>query len=199
MRGGTLMDMTWIDPESIAPAEIRRLKRREYHQLGELGAFDDERVELLFGLVVTMSPPDPSHEESTGTLGELLGEQLRGRARVRVQSAFAASDESEPLPDLLVVPPRKYWDEHPSRAFLVVEVSRSSLRKDRGVKAVLYASVAIDEYWIVDVEGGVVHVLRDPDGEGHWRSKAEARRGDVVRPLAFPDVEVPVERILPPL
>jgi Uma2 family endonuclease len=116
----------------------------------------------------------------------------------RHQNPFAASDDSEPEPDIAVVPLAKYWDEHPTRALLVVEVAQSALRKDRGIKARLYGSVEVEEYWIVDVEGGCVHVLREPDGEGQWRSRHLARRGEVLHLVAFPDVGVPVDQILPP-
>lgn len=194
-----MMDMSLTESDGIEPGQIRGLKRREYEQLAKLGVFENERVELLYGMVVTMSPTDPSHHESTDTLDEVLSTQLVGRARVRVQSSFAASDDSEPEPDILVVPPVKYWDEHPTRAFLVIEVARSSLRKDRGIKARLYGSVEVDEYWIVDVDGGCVHVLRDPDGEGQWRSKHVARRGDTLHLVAFPDVMVAVDQVLPPV
>lgn len=193
------MDMMPIDPDAIAPAQIRGLKRREYEELVKLGVFEDERVELLYGQVVTMSPLDPDHNESTNTIDEILGKQLEGRARVRVQSSFAASDDSEPEPDVLVIPLQKYWREHPSTAYLVVEVAKSSLRKDRGVKAKLYGSVAVQEYWIVDIKAGGVHVLRDPDGEGEWRSRILARRGEVLTLLAFPDVRVAVDQIVPPV
>lgn len=59
-----MMDMSSSDIDGIEPAQIRGLERRELEQLGRLGAFDDERVELLFGTVVTMSPTDPTHDES---------------------------------------------------------------------------------------------------------------------------------------
>lgn len=193
-----MIDVNRIDPEAIEPARVRPLKRSEYDQLVKLGVFEDERLELLFGQLVTMSPTDPSHDESIGTLDELLKAQLGTRARVRVQSSFAASDDSEPMPDLLVVPPRAYWDAHPSRAHLVVEVARTSLGKDRGIKALLYGSVAVEEYWIVDVDGGCVHVLRDPDGAGGWHRRFTARRGDRLTLQAFPDVSIPAADILPP-
>lgn len=193
------MNVSLIDAEGIEPARIRPLKRSEYDQLVLLGAFEDERVELLYGTVVTMSPTDPSHDESIDSLDELLSDLLRGRARVRVQSSFAASDDSEPVPDILVVPAQTYWRDHPSRAHLVIEVARTSLRKDRGIKARLYGSVTVEEYWIVEVDAGCVHVLRDPDGEGHWRSRQVARRGETLTLVAFPDVSVPVDRVLPPV
>lgn len=191
------MDVS-IDPATIAPERIRPLRRAEYDQLVLAGAFEDERIELLYGQLVAMSPTDPSHDTSVMELGELLMVRLGTRAKVRLQCSFAASDDSEPLPDIVVSPRASYWHDHPSRAHLVVEIARTSLRKDRTIKATLYGSVAVEEYWIVDVEGGCVHVLREPDGAGLWRARTVARRGDTVAPLAFPDVLVEVAAILPP-
>jgi len=194
-----VIDMSVIEPGSIEPERLRPLRRSEYDRLVAAGVFGRERIELLFGQLVTMSPIDPSHDEAVGTLDELLKAQLGGRARVRVQGSFAASDESEPMPDILVVRNQRYWRDHPDHAYLVIEVSRSSLRKDRGVKAQLYGSVAVEEYWIVDVVGGCVHVLREPDGAGSWRAHRVASRGEVLTVAAFPNVRIPVAEILPPV
>ena len=182
----------------IAPDTIRPLRRTEYEWLARHGAFDDERVELLFGQMVTLGPSEPAHDTSVMVLTRLFVTMLGERAWVRPQCSFAASDVSEPLPDLVVCAAGSYWDDHPSRAQLVVEVARTSLRKDRIVKARLYASVAVEEYWIVDVAGGCVHVLRDPDGLGAWGSRQVVRRGDTIAPRAFPDVAIAVASILPP-
>ena len=192
--------MIMVDPETatIAPEWIRRLSRSEYRKMGDAGFFAHERVELLYGQVVLMSPADPSHEHACWTIGEQLRNLLRDRAAVRNGHSFAATDDSEPVPDIVVTPRAAYWDDHPSTAYLVVEVSRTSLRKDRGVKARLYGSVAVQEYWVVDIDGGCVHVLREPDGNGGWRSHHVARRGDVLAVEAFADVTIAVERILPP-
>ena len=188
-----------LDPRSIEPERIRPLRRVEYERLVREGAFEDERVELLFGQLVVMSPTDPSHDTSVTVLTYLLVGALGERAWVRTQCSFAASDDSEPLPDIVVGPREPSWDEHPSQAYLVIEVARTSLRKDRGPKARLYGSVAVDEYWIVDVEGGCVHVFREPDGDGDWRSRRVARRGETLALLAFPDVTIEVARVLPPV
>lgn len=187
-----------IDPRSIDREWLRPLRRVEFEQLAREGAFDDERLELLFGQLVVMSPPDPSHDASVTALTRALITRLGDRASVRTQCAFAASDHSEPLPDIVVCPPGFYWDEHPDHALLVVEVARCSLRKDRTIKAQLYSSVAVDEYWIVDVQGGCMHVLRAPDGEGGWREHRVAHRGEAIALVAFPDVSVDVSAILPP-
>src|SRR5262245_43660796 len=124
------MNMSAEEPAVIEPDRIRRITRDEYRTMARAGLFDHERVELLYGQLVVMPPTDPSHEESTNVLGELLKERLGGRARIRLQSSFAASDESEPVPDVKVVRNEAYWHEHPSHAFLVIEVSRTSLRHD---------------------------------------------------------------------
>jgi Uma2 family endonuclease len=178
---------------------IRRLSRREYHELYRAGVFEDERVELLYGQLVVMTPPDPSHDESIWMLTEALRKQLGDRAKVRTQSGFAASDGSEPLPDSVDAPRQRSWNEHPQRALLVIEVSRTSLRKDRGVKSRLYGEVDVDEYWIVDVDGGCVHVLRDPDKAGRWRSQTTHHRGETLAVAAFPDVTIAVADIVPPI
>lgn len=193
-----MMGMSVLEASEIAPERIRPLRRVEYDKLVALGAFDDERVELLHGQLVAMSPTDPSHDTSIAELARRLYVTLGERAIVRVQSSFAASDDSEPLPDLIVAPTGNYWRDHPARALLVIEVARSSLRKDRGVKARLYGTVDVDEYWIVDVVRGSVDVCRDPDGEGGWRSRRTAGRGEVIEIAAFPDVVIAVDDIVPP-
>ena len=187
-------------PETIIRANepVRPLKRIEYERLAAEGFFDDERVELLFGMVVPMTPIDPAHSESTYCVRRLLERRLGERARVRQEQPLAASDISEPQPDLAVVASVEYWKEHPAKAFLVVEVSRSSLRKDKGPKAVLYGLAEVDEYWIVNHVAEVVEVYRDRH-DGEWRHKSTHRRGETIAMLAFPDVTIAVSEILPPV
>jgi Uma2 family endonuclease len=192
-----LMDMNPGEVAQEVSEVIRPLRRVEFDQLARAGCFDDERVELLYGAIVEMSPPDPSHDESIGVLMELLVGQLRGRARVRGQSAFAASEYSEPLPDIVVAPAGRYWAEHPSHALLVIEVSRSSLRIDRKVKSRLYASCRVDEYWIVDLVNGAVEVYRQPLDNG-WGDMTIHQRGAILSPTAWHDVVIPIDEILPP-
>jgi Uma2 family endonuclease len=186
---------------SVAPPvqhqPIRGLKRVEFEQLVKQGAFRDERVELVFGQVVAMSPIDPAHIESTSRVDKLLTMALHGRAKVICQGAIAATDDSEPQPDIYVTAEGSYWHELPARAFLVVEVARSSLAYDRGEKAFLYGISKVDEYWIVDHVHGTIEVYRDGDA-GQWRSIQTFRRGEVVTMTAFPDVQVAVSDVVPP-
>src|SRR6188768_3841740 len=102
---------------SAATAEvIRPLRRVEYDQLILLGAFEDEKIELLDGEMVAMSPIGTVHNAVVQRLNELLILALHGRASVRCRSSFAASELSEPEPDFTVVARGDYEDDHPSSA-----------------------------------------------------------------------------------
>ena len=191
------MEAMGVESVPIKNQPLRHLKRVEYDKLVEQGLFRDERVELIFGLVVAMTPIDPSHVESTARLHERLVRALADRARVRCQAPIAATEDSEPEPDVYVTPLGDYWREHASRAHLVIEVARSSLAYDRGEKALLYATSQVEEYWIVDLVHGLVEVRRDPD-RGVWRSLTTHRRGETIHMLAFPDVTIAVSDVLPP-
>lgn len=109
------MEMLTPEEEMIieaADGRFRRMKRVEYEKLAAEGFFEDEKIELLFGMVVPMSPIVPAHPEAIDQVADGLRRQLGSRARVRIQSPFAATDDSEPQPDVFVFPPGSYWTEH---------------------------------------------------------------------------------------
>ncbi|MDQ3036036.1 MAG: Uma2 family endonuclease [Myxococcota bacterium] len=165
-------------PEPIE--ELRRaILRNEYERMVEAGVFDGGRVELLYGVIVRMTPHGPPHDATLDRLTELLVRSAPPHTKVRIQSAFAASGDSEPEPDLAVVPRRDYDDAHPSEAFLVVEVAVSSLSVDRGAKARLYAESGVGEYWVVDVAGRLVEVHTEPTN-GRYARITPHRRGDTI-------------------
>ncbi len=175
-----------------------------YYELAESGRIrPDDRVELLRGEIVTMAPANAPHAGCVIVLTEMLQTALAGRACVAVQNPLRLDRYNEPEPDLAVLrlPAARYREAHPSAAdaLLVIEVAESSLRGDRTVKARLYAEFGIAEYWIVDVAGGALIIHLGPSREGYTEVR-EARRGEVLRPLAFPDLAVAVADILgPPL
>ena len=74
------MDMLTEEYELVSPEPIRKMKRVEFEKLAELGYFDDERVELLYGWVVEMSPTDPSHDDRVSRLTRLMFRALDDRA-----------------------------------------------------------------------------------------------------------------------
>ena len=192
--------MEMLSPHAalLANERIRPLKRVEYEQLAAAGCFENEKVELLFGMVVEMTPIDGHHVASVYWIREHLARGLQGRAMVLSQSPFAATDDSEPEPDAFVIPNRDLWvHDHPDHAYLVVEVARTSLDRDQGPKAQLYGSSQVDEYWIVNHVAGVVEVYRDRH-EGTWRHHSVHRRGETVAMARFPDVQLAVSEILPP-
>jgi Uma2 family endonuclease len=180
-----------IDPGPLYPETVRPLRRVEYERMVELGLFDEERIELLRGALVAMSPQKGPHANGAARLGEILIVALHGRAHVRQHSPLALSDDSEPEPDIAVVALGDYTMAHPSTALLVVEVADSSLRKDRQVKADLYAEAGIAEYWILNVVDAVLEVYRDPAGD-HYATVTSHTKSATVSPLAFPDVQVRV-------
>jgi Uma2 family endonuclease len=128
-------------------------------------------------------------------LTDILVPALSGRARVRIQLPLVAADESEPEPDVAIVPIADYSQQHPDTAHLVIEVADSSLRKDRLVKGPLYAASRFREYWVVNVRENVFEVHRGPSGDT-WASVTRHGQEEVLHPEAFPDVSVAVDSIL---
>lgn len=180
---------------AIDPTQRQPMSRAEYERLVELGWFADERIELLRGFLVTMSPQGPMHAEVLRRLNKLLVPRLMDRAWVQLQSPLALGDDSEPEPDAAVVPLDDYSRAHPATAHLVIEIAKASQAKDRGIKLQLYAENRIPEYWIVDLIEGVIEVHTEPQGSA-YRHVSLRRSGEHVSPLAFPDLSLAVDDIL---
>ncbi len=161
----------------------------------ELGLFVEERIELLDGWLVEMSPSNPPHAQAIRVLSRCLAEARQG-VDLQVQLPLALSDHSEPEPDLALVPAGDYWGGHPTAAHLVIEVADASLRKDRGPKALAYALAGVPEYWVVNLVDRVVEVYTEPGAEGYGAVQRVA--GDaVLSPGEFPEIQVPVARLFP--
>jgi Uma2 family endonuclease len=188
-----------LDPQLLAPETIvprrRLLSRRDYDRLVERGAFGDERIELLRGQLVEMSPQGMRHSFITGALAQRLSRELDESYRVLSHSPFAATDDSEPEPDVSVSRRTTRARYHPSKALLLVEVSESTLLKDRVLKAAIYAESRAPEYWIVDIRTRSVFVHTDPVG-GIYRSIVQLRKRDVLRPRRLPAIAISVADVL---
>ena len=181
------------------PVPQHRLTRRDYYRLGEAGVFDeDDRVELLEGQLVDMSPIGPRHAIVTDNLNELLVREFAGRARVRCQQPMVLDDGSEPRQDFALVrrPWRGYPHTHPGPGdiFLLIEVADSSLDFDRTVKLELYARAGIREVWIVDLTAGRVLVHRHPSG-GVYSSVVPLEAPELLGVEALPGVTIPVSEV----
>lgn len=180
----------------VWPERIRPLRRVEYDVLIERGLLADTRVELLLGSLVEMTPQGPLHAEVIRRLAERFFAAASADIHVRVQSPLALSDDSEPEPDIALVPAGNYVQTHPSSALLVVEVAETSLQKDRGIKTALYATAAIPEFWIVDLAEKVIEVHRCPV-LGRYTDVQRVARDGMVVPERFPPVQIRVSDLLP--
>jgi Uma2 family endonuclease len=184
----------------------RRWRRVEYDRLVDLGMFQGEHLELLGGLLVVSEPQKSRHASTVMHVGRVLTSAFGSGWHARLHAPLALDDDSEPEPDVAIVPggALDYVNAHPTTAPLVVEVADSSLRLDRRFKAVLYARARIPEYWIVNLVDEVLEVYRDPepatDAElgAVYRDVARLRRSVSVTPLAAPTVRIPVADLLPP-
>lgn len=145
------------------------------YDAGILGA--QTRVELVDGVLVEMSAPDPRHAGVLEWLTAQLVPAARGRFGVRVQDTFLTSDGGYLLPDLMVIEPIAR-DRLPQTAVLIVEIVRSSEGRDAG-KAAAYAAAGVADYWIVDLDRDEVLVRRDPGG-GAYATVERFVAGDVV-------------------
>ena len=181
---------------AASPAEvIRPLRRVEYDQLVALGVFQDERIELLDGALYQMSPIGVPHNFAVQELTELLVLALHGRAKVRPQMSFAASELSEPEPDLTITPLVSWDAEQANQAHLIIEVAESSLAIDRGRKRRLYASCGVPEYWIVNLPERCIEVYTEPTLSAYSHVE-KFEHGQAIRLVAFPDVSFAVADVL---
>jgi Uma2 family endonuclease len=178
-----------------APAKVTL---EQYHLMVDAGIWDDRHVELLNGVVVEMPPEGMPHAHRSTTAGEYLREVLGSLAQVREGHPITFPSGSEPEPDIAIV--QRLGDEYlahhpyPENIFWVIEYSNSSLDKDLGVKAAIYASESIPEYWVINLKKNVLIVFRDPV-DGKYQSRQEFTSG-TISPLAFPEVAIEVARLL---
>ena len=180
-------------------AEIRRWTRREYEMLIEAEFFrPDEKLELVNGIVYRRPSLTSWHATTIQAAQEALRPHFSVGFHIRTQMALALSLDSEPVPELTVVPGhwRDYLSAHPPTAVLVIEVSELSSRIDREEKRLVYAAAEIPEYWILYVSAKQVEVMRDPR-DGDYLSRIVLEPEDTVTPLATPGASIRVADLLP--
>ncbi len=185
-------------PDTISETAYHWTRDR-YDRAVEAGVFGpDDRLELIEGQLLAMNPQGSRHAAMVDQAGEVLREAFGAGYRVRIQCPLVAGDDSEPEPDLAVVPgrARDYLDGHPATALLVVEVSDDSLRRDRIVKQRVYARHGIPEYWILALPDARLEVHRDPAATG-YRTVLVRRAGETIAPLARPAATIAVSDLLP--
>lgn len=181
--------------------KTRRFTVDDYHRMGEAGILaPEDRVELLAGEVVDMSPIGPLHAGTVGRLTTLLSSRLGTRVIVWIQNPLLLRPEaSEPQPDVALLHPRPdfYTRAHPEAhdVYLVIEVADTSVEKDREVKFPIYARPGIPEAWLLDLLADRLEVHRRPTPDGYQDLRL-FQRGESVAPQAFPDLVLMVDDLL---
>ncbi len=184
----------------------RRWTTAEYYRLGELGVFDEERVELLDGEIWILPPQGTPHFSAVEAAAEICLDAFGDEFTVRRHGPITLEDGTEPEPDVVIVPGsrRDYAGHHPvpTEIRLLIEVSDATLRKDRGKKCSSYARAGIADYWIINLVNRQLEVYRDPaplaSGFG-YKTLLTLFDGDSIAPLSAPNSTIAVGDLFPPL
>lgn len=184
----------------------RRFTRAEYDRLIELGVFQPgDPIELIGGELMVAEPQGTEHYTAIQKTAKVLEAAFGPGWNIRTQGPIGLDDDSEPEPDVAVVPgiPDDYSRAHPSRPVLTVEVAESSLVTDRRRKGSLYARAALADYWVLNLVGRVLEVYREPVSDSAAPFGWRYARGDVfdttmrVTPLAAPSASIRIADLLP--
>jgi Uma2 family endonuclease len=188
----------------------RRFTVDDYYQMARAGILKpDDRVELIDGEIVQLSPIGSPHATGVTRVTNVCYGHFTDRAVIRVQNPVHLDGHSEPEPDVALLRPRDdlYASGHPGPAdvLLIIEVADTSSAYDRRVKLPLYARFGIPETWLLLVESAdgtevsrrrpALEVHRGPSLDG-YKEVRRLRRGQRIAPLAFPDVEIAVDDLL---
>lgn len=188
----------------------RKFTVEHYHTMVLSGIIaEDDRVELIRGEIVEMSPPSQQHAAYVRRLNILFSKKLSNshchrfpsRALVDIQNSVQLDDFSEPQPDVALLQPREDFYEaghpQPGDVFLIVEVADTTLKYDRQVKIPLYAEQNIVEVWLVDIHEQCVEVYREPKPMG-YQNVQKFGEGQILSIQAFSDVEITVDEVFVP-
>lgn len=184
------------------PREItrRRFTVDEYHRMAEAGILhEDDRVELIDGEIVEMSPIGGRHAKCVIELTRLLAPLISDQVLLSVQNPIRLGEYYEPQPDVTVLRPSERYRAgelpEPQDVLLLIEVSDTTLSYDRDVKLPLYARSGIPEVFIVDLVGEAVERHTEPTGDG-YRLVRRARRGEMLESVALPALALAVDAVL---
>jgi len=171
----------------------------EYHRMVEVGILhEDDRVELIDGEIIEMSPIGSKHAACVNRILSVLRQRLGIEFIISVQNPIRLSDASEPQPDIAVLRLRAdYYADTlpmPSDVLLVIEVADTSLPYDQHVKLPRYADAGIAEVWIVDVARSMLTRYTDPR-QNFYANQQHAQRGDALQSSVFPDLLLAVDEV----
>lgn len=190
---------TMLLPTTLpAPAGPRpvRWTCAEFLRLGDLGLFEGRGAMLIDSVILEEGPMNPPHAITLGLVQDAVRTAFGPGWWLRNQSPLILGQNTDPEPDLAIVPgrPRDYAD-HPTTADLVIEVADTSLEFDTNEKRLLYAQANIREYWVVDINARCLHVYRNPQS-GDYAVRQKLGPKETTSPLAASAGIVKVEDML---
>lgn len=181
----------------LTPINLRLITTADYHLMAETGILGaDEQVELIAGQIIQKMPKGPAHSALCKRIEKLLEHRLGNQVLVRLQDPIQLSTYSEPEPDVAVVHPdlNFYSDHHPTpdEVYLIIEVADTTINRDLGTKADLYAAAGILDYWVFNITPQQLHIFQDPKPNGYQRQLI-LRGQQSISLLAFPDCTITVQ------
>jgi len=178
----------------------RKFTVKQYHQMIEAEILtEDDRVELIRGEIVEMTPINRRHSAHVNRLNELFVLRLAQLVTVGVQNPVELNDNSEPQPDISLLRRKADFYEsghpQPQDILLLIEVADTTVESDRQIKIPLYAENGIIEVWLVDINEQCIEVYREPSPNGYQNIQRFVR-GQNLSILAFPETIISVDEVL---
>jgi len=183
-----------------AQLEPRRFNVTEYYQMAEAGILTpDDRVELIEGEIIKMSPIGSPHAACVSRLTRLLHASIGDEAIVWTQNPVRLNEFSEPIPDIALLKARKdyYAARHPvpKDVLLIIEVADTSLLKDRNIKMPLYAGAGLAEAWLINLPKELIEVYCELQN-GKYRKCQKFKRGETAVSRTVTDLSLEINEIL---
>ncbi|HFQ92447.1 MAG TPA: Uma2 family endonuclease [Anaerolineae bacterium] len=181
--------------------ERRLFTVEEYHQMAEAGILtEDDRIELIQGEIVAMSPIGVRHAACVNRLTEALSRYFSGEAVISIQNPLQIDEYTELQPDAMLLRRREdyYVQALPTGEdiLLLIEVSDTTLAYDRMTKLPLYARAQIPEVWLVNLVDNLLEVYRAPQADAYTEFRRVYQK-DTAVPLAFPNTPIAVNDLIP--
>jgi Uma2 family endonuclease len=175
----------------------RLINVKQYDEMIEHGILTtNDKVELLNGVIIEKMPKGIKHAAINDLVAEMFRQTLGNRVIIRNQNPVVLDDYSEPEPDIVLAkPPREiYLERHPTPEdiLLIIEISDTTLGRDRVTKSLAYAKAEIQQYLVLNLQNETIEDSREP-GEDGYQFKRTLRKGDSLNLVAFPEVEIKID------
>ncbi len=181
-------------------AQMRLIDVDEYYRLAQIGVLsEDDRVELIEGEIIPMTPIGNRHASCVMRLIELIMTKLERKVIINPQNPLRLNRYNEPQPDITILKrdPNFYENKTPDAGdtHIVIEIADSSIQHDRKTKRALYAKRGIPEYWLVNLTNNTIEVYTQPE-QNTYKTQITYHRGDNIQSTIWPDLILDVDEII---